>query len=127
MKKSKYSFEQLNIAKHLLYWTALIIPLSIAVGSLVALFLWIMEIAATVRWTHLWLIFFLPLAGVLITFVYKKYGKNSDAGNNLVMDEIHKPGGGIPSCMAPLVLISTVITPLFGGSAGREGTGSGGG
>ncbi len=117
-----YSFEQVKIAKHLLYWTALIIPVSIAIGSLVALFLWIMDIAASTRWAHLWLIFFLPLAGVLITFIYKKYGKNSDAGNNLIMDEIHKPGGGIPARMAPLVLISTVITHLFGGSAGREGT-----
>lgn len=122
MQNPRYSFEQVKIATHLLYWTALIIPLSIAVGSLVALFLWIMEIAAATRWAHLWLIFFLPLAGVLITFLYKQYGKNSDAGNNLIMDEIHKPGGGIPTRMTPLVLISTVITHLFGGSAGREGT-----
>lgn len=122
MQNPRYSFEQVKIATHLLYWTALIIPLSIAVGSLVALFLWIMEIAAATRWAHLWLIFFLPLAGVLITFLYKQYGKNSDAGNNLIVDEIHKPGGGVPTRMTPLVLISTVITHLFGGSAGREGT-----
>jgi len=38
------------------------------------------------------------------------------------MDEIHMPGGGIPTRMAPLVLVTTVITHLFGGSAGREGT-----
>jgi H+/Cl- antiporter ClcA len=38
------------------------------------------------------------------------------------MDEIHDPGGGIPFRMAPLVLFTTVITHLFGGSAGREGT-----
>jgi len=38
------------------------------------------------------------------------------------MDEIHEPGGGVPARMAPLVLIGTLITHLFGGSAGREGT-----
>jgi H+/Cl- antiporter ClcA len=38
------------------------------------------------------------------------------------MDEIHEPGGGIPARMAPLVLLTTIITHLFGGSAGREGT-----
>jgi H+/Cl- antiporter ClcA len=59
---------------------------------------------------------------LLIMFLYKYYGKNSDGGNNLIMDEIHKPGGGIPTRMAPLVLFSTIITHLFGGSAGREGT-----
>ncbi|WP_423127732.1 voltage-gated chloride channel family protein [Gaoshiqia sp. Z1-71] len=54
--------------------------------------------------------------------LYRFKGKNAEAGNNLVMDEIHKPGGGIPARMAPFVLITTVVTHLFGGSAGREGT-----
>ena len=39
---------------------------------------------------------------------------------NLIMEEIHAPGGGVPLRMAPLVLVTTVITHLFGGSAGRE-------
>lgn len=122
MNKIKYSFEQLTIAKHLLYWTALIIPVSLVTGSLVALFLWLLDLATTIRWQNLWLVFFLPLAGLLITFLYKHFGKNADAGNNLIMDEIHKPGGGVPFRMTPLILFSTVITHLFGGSAGREGT-----
>jgi H+/Cl- antiporter ClcA len=91
-------------------------------GSLVALFLWLLDLATQARWNNLWLIFFLPLAGLLITFLYKFYGKNTDAGNNLIMDEIHKPGGGVPTRMTPLVLFSTIVTHLFGGSAGREGT-----
>lgn len=122
MKKFAYSFEQFKIARHLLYWTILVIPVSIAVGSMVALFLRLLDIATVIRWNNIWLIFLLPLAGVLITFLYKTFGKNSDGGNNLIMDEIHKPGGGIPTRMAPLVLFATVITHLFGGSAGREGT-----
>ncbi len=122
MNKYRYSFEQVKIARHLLYWTMLIVPVSIAVGSLVALFLWLLDLATVTRWQNLWLIFLLPLAGLLITFLYKTYGKNSDAGNNLIMDEIHKPGGGVPFRMSPLVLFSTIITHLFGGSAGREGT-----
>ncbi|MGC4037740.1 MAG: voltage-gated chloride channel family protein [Chitinophagaceae bacterium] len=122
MNKSKYSFEQVKIARHLVYWTLLIVPVAIVTGSLVALFLWLLDLATATRWHHLWLIFLLPLAGILITFLYKFYGKNSDAGNNLIMDEIHKPGGGIPLRMAPFVLVSTIITHLFGGSAGREGT-----
>lgn len=122
MNKFRYSFEQVKIARHLLYWTALIVPVSIVTGSLVALFLWLLDMATAIRWNNLWLIYLLPLAGLLITFLYKAYGKNSGAGNNLIMDEIHKPGGGIPTRMAPLVLFSTIITHLFGGSAGREGT-----
>lgn len=122
MNKFRYSFEQVKIARHLLYWTLLIVPVSLVTGSLVALFLWLLDLATAARWQNLWLIFLLPAAGLLITFLYKSIGKNSDAGNNLIMDEIHKPGGGIPTRMTPLVLFSTIITHLFGGSAGREGT-----
>lgn len=64
----------------------------------------------------------MPLSGILIYFLYKLSGKNAEDGNNLIMDEIHSPGGGVPFRMAPLVLLTTVITHLFGGSAGREGT-----
>jgi H+/Cl- antiporter ClcA len=112
----------INIAASILYWALLIAPLSFVVGSLVALFLWLLDLVTTLRWNNLSLICLLPVAGLLITFLYKKWGKNAEAGNNLVIDEIHQPGGGIPISMAPLVLVSTIITHLFGGSAGREGT-----
>lgn len=122
MSKLNYSLEQFRIAKHLIRWTVLVLPVAIAVGSMVALFLWLLELATHTRWANMWLIYLLPLAGILIYVLYKYWGKNSEAGNNLIMDEIHKPGGGIPFRMAPLVLATTVITHLFGGSAGREGT-----
>jgi len=43
-------------------------------------------------------------------------------GNNLIIDEFHDPQAVIPFRMAPLVLLGTIFTHLFGGSAGREGT-----
>lgn len=122
MKIKTYAPEQFHIAKHLLFWTVIIIPVAVITGSLVALFLWMLDLATLTRNTNRWLLFLLPLAGIFIAFIYKKYGKNSIAGNNLILEEIHKPGGGIPFRMAPLVLLSTIITHLFGGSAGREGT-----
>lgn len=54
--------------------------------------------------------------------MYRYLGQNSEAGNNLVMDQIHEPEVGVPTRMALLVLLGTLITHLFGGSAGREGT-----
>ncbi len=92
------------------------------VGSIVALFLWLLTNSILFRFSHPYLLYFLPIAGVAIHFIYKLWGKSSERGNNLIMDEIHKPGGGIPPQMGPLVLITTVVTHLFGGSAGREGT-----
>ena len=123
MLQKKYpSFEQFFIFSRLLRWTLLVIPVALTAGSLVALFLWLLDKAIYFRFGHPWLLFLLPLAGIGIYVLYKYLGKNSEAGNNLLMDEIHTPGGGIPARMAPLVLITTVITHLFGGSAGREGT-----
>ncbi|HWK08206.1 MAG TPA: voltage-gated chloride channel family protein [Puia sp.] len=122
MKQLKTSFEHFFIVSHLFRWTLLVIPVSFTAGSLVALFLWLLDKAMQLRWANPWLLFLLPLAGILIWFLYRYLGKNSDAGNNLIMEEIHEPGGGVPARMAPLVLFATVMTHLFGGSAGREGT-----
>ncbi|MGC4232342.1 MAG: voltage-gated chloride channel family protein [Niabella sp.] len=122
MKKIKTSFEPLFIVSYLFKWTLLVLPVSITVGSLVALFLWLLEEAIHYRFAHPWLLFLLPLAGIFIYILYKYSGKNAEGGNNLIMDEIHEPSGGVPFRMAPLVLLTTIITHLFGGSAGREGT-----
>jgi len=49
-------------------------------------------------------------------------GRPDEGGNNLIVEQIHEPGAGVPLRMAPLILVSTIVTHLFGGSAGREGT-----
>jgi len=122
MKKKIGSLQQFVIASHLVKWTLLAIPVAATVGSLVALFLWLLDKVTALRYQNGWLLFLLPPAGVVIYLLYRYLGKNAEAGNNLIMDEIHAPGGGVPLRMAPLVLVTTIITHLFGGSAGREGT-----
>lgn len=69
-----------------------------------------------------WLHYLLPLAGLGIVIVYLRFGKNVEAGNKLLIEEIHNPQKTIPLRMTPLVLFGTLATHLFGGSAGREGT-----
>lgn len=120
--KNKITAEHLSIIRYLIKWTALTLPVGLAVGSMVALFLWLLNWAVFFRFDHAWLLFLLPVSGVVIHFLYKLWGKSSEKGNNLIMEEIHEPGGGVPSRMGPLVLLTTIITHLFGGSAGREGT-----
>lgn len=122
MKKISTAFNQLFISGHLLRWTLLVIPVALITGSLVAVFLLALDNVTRFRWQHEWLLFLLPLAGIFIHFLYKLVGRNAEAGNNLIIDEIHEPGGGVPPRMAPMVLVTTLITHLFGGSAGREGT-----
>lgn len=122
MKKTKFHIEQLEIAQQLLRLSAFIVPISIFIGLLVALFLWLLEFVTKTRWQYPWFIYLLPLAGVIIYGLYKFFGKNAGAGNNLILNEIHQPNSGVPLRMAPLILLTTVLTHLVGGSAGREGT-----
>lgn len=91
-------------------------------GAASALFLWLLDRATTFRTTHEWLVFLLPIAGLGLGWLYERFGQSIRAGNNLIVDTIHDDGPEIPLRMAPMVLLGTVVTHLFGGSAGREGT-----
>lgn len=103
-------------------WTVILLLLAVAVGSASAFFLWALDAVTRVRFAHPGLLFLLPVAGLFIGALYQLYGKSASGGNNLLIDEIHQPGAGVPRRMAPLILIGTLATHLFGGSAGREGT-----
>ena len=105
-----------------LKWLAILIPMAALVGSASAFFLWSLDALTRVRFQQPWVLYLLPIAGIAIAWMYQRFGGKSAAGNNLIIDEIHQPGGGVPRRMAPLVLIGTLATHLFGGSAGREGT-----
>jgi H+/Cl- antiporter ClcA/PII-like signaling protein len=99
-----------------------VIPVGLLSGSASALFLWSLDRVTELNLEHGWLLFLLPVAGIVVGWTYQRVGKSAEGGNNLILDQIHEPGGGVPSRMAPLILVSTLVTHLFGGSAGREGT-----
>ncbi|MFN6944167.1 MAG: voltage-gated chloride channel family protein [Cytophagaceae bacterium] len=103
-------------------WLLLTVLIGILAGSASSLFLLLLKWSTEYREENLWIIGLLPLAGLLVGFVYHYFGKDVESGNNLLIDEIHKPSRIIPWKMAPLVLWGTVMSHLFGGSAGREGT-----
>jgi H+/Cl- antiporter ClcA len=67
-----------------------------------------------------WLIFFLPMSGVVIAIMYRLFNMSDSRGTNHIINCI-RCAENVPMVMAPLIFISTVITHLFGGSAGREG------
>lgn len=122
MKSGLRHHDHVGLILFALKWFLICIPLALIVGSSVAFFLHALEWATATRWENPWLLYLLPIAGIFIVVVYHRLGGESDGGNNLIMDRIHEPGGGVPRRMAPLVLFGTVVTHLFGGSAGREGT-----
>jgi H+/Cl- antiporter ClcA len=93
-----------------------------ACGVASALFLYLLDVATRAREAHLEIVYALPLAGVAMGFVYERWGAPIKGGNDLVIDTIHEDRVRLPLRMAPMVLVGTVLTHLFGGSAGREGT-----
>lgn len=108
---------------YIVKWLCISAVIGICVGSASAFFLTTLNIATNFREAHVWMIALLPAAGLAISWLYKVWGKGAEAGNNLLIDAIHQPEKTvIPFKMAPLVYVGTIVTHLFGGSAGREGT-----
>lgn len=91
-------------------------------GIAAAIFLITLKWATDFREDHQWIIWLLPFAGLFIGIVYTRYGGDSGRGTGLILEEIHNPKKVLPFRMAPFVLVGTLLTHLFGGSAGREGT-----
>ena len=114
--------EFLEILHYLLRWIPISALVGVLGGTASALLLISLNWATATREAHRWLVALLPLAGLLVGSMYWYLGSSVEAGNNLVLDEIHDPKRTIPLRMTPLILVGTVLTHLFGGSAGREGT-----
>ncbi|MDQ1087540.1 voltage-gated chloride channel family protein [Siphonobacter sp. SORGH_AS_1065] len=107
---------------YLLRWLGLNALVGTLVGSASAFFLVSLDAITQYRESHLWIIALLPLGGFLVGAIYHYWGESVVKGNNQLIEEWQNPTKIIPFKMAPLVLITTLLTHVFGGSAGREGT-----
>jgi H+/Cl- antiporter ClcA len=106
----------------MLEWLFLGVLTGVGCGVASAIFLHALDRATGFRVGHEAIVYTLPLAGLVIGVLYDRWGKPIKGGNNLVIDTVHEDSPQIPLRMGPMVLIGTVLTHLFGGSAGREGT-----
>lgn len=102
--------------------------IGIAIGAWVGIvcglasagFLWSLDEATKTRLSHPELLYGLPFVGIAIVWGYRRFGEKLNT--DLLLERVHDPEGELPVRMAPMVLVGTVLTHLFGGSAGREGT-----
>jgi H+/Cl- antiporter ClcA len=124
LPKSRFRIagDQVRLLVDLGRWIPVASAVGVMAGSASALLLDSLTLATDVRESYRWLILLLAPAGLLVGYVYKVFGSSVEAGNNLILEEIHDPKAVIPVRMTPLVLLGTFMTHLFGGSAGREGT-----
>lgn len=116
--------EYLALGWTLLKWCLLGGAVGLLSGAASAAFLSSLGLATAAREGHPWLLWLLPVAGMAIGWIYDRFGRSVEAGNNLLLERIHEADGDgrVPLRMAPLIAFGTVATHLFGGSAGREGT-----
>lgn len=106
--------------KLFLRWSIFSSVVGLVVGGFSTLFAYCLKEVTDFRTERPELILFLPLAGVFIVFLYHVFRYKNDRGTNMVLSTIHAETE-LPFKMAPLIFISTIVTHLFGGSAGREG------
>ena len=110
---------------YLAKWLFLSILVSVPMGLLASFFLNSLNFVTNYRDSNYYIIFLLPFGGALVSYLYKCYGGSSSKGNNLIIEQIEYMGKNyerVPKRLVPLVLLGTLVTHLFGGSAGREGT-----
>ncbi len=115
--------EGANLMVWFVRWVVVGVGIGIVAGFSAAALLASLTWATDTRIDHGWIVWFLPIAGLVTGCLYHYTGGRAAEGNNLIIDEIHEPRAGVPRRMAPLIFFSTFVTQLFGGSAGREGTG----
>lgn len=101
-------------------WVVIAVSIGIIGGVVGSLFHMAVNFATSFREGHSWLLFLMPVAGIVIVFLYRTCKIDEETGTNLIISSIRNKIK-VPILMAPLIFISTFITHLVGGSAGREG------
>ena len=109
-----------NYPKNLIKWLVLSFVVGITGGILGSVFHIGIDYLTEVRTQNPFVLWFLPLGGLVIAFLYYISKKHGNLDTNRVLDAV-KGEEKVPLIMAPLIFISTLITHFLGGSAGREG------
>lgn len=111
-----------KLIRKIFKWIILSIAMAIPIGLVVGLYNMILKAANSYRKEHEYLIYFLPIAGLIITFMYLKTKRNAYSGENLLKSEVQSAAKDIPFYMTFVVFIGSLLTTFFGGSAGKEGS-----
>lgn len=106
--------------KEFLRWIFLSTITGLIIGMVSVIFNYGMKYASDFRASHSWVLFFLPLAGIIIVFLYRFFDYENNAGTDTVIECIHSETY-IPPKMAGLIFVSSILTVICGGSVGREG------
>ncbi|MFM7262199.1 MAG: chloride channel protein [Acidimicrobiales bacterium] len=107
--------------RHIARWAVLATFVGIAAGALSAAFIETLDWAGSSREARDWLVWLLPVAGLVVGCAYHYGGRGLERGSNLIIEEIHEHRAGVPLRMSPLIFFGSAVSHLFGASVGREG------
>ena len=114
-----YLSHLLIYARAMAKWLVLSVIVGLLCGLLGSAFHYGVSRATLIRETHAWIIYLLPVAGLLAVALYRLFHTEGQGTNN-ILQEI-QDGKGISLSLIPAIFLTTVLTHLAGGSAGREG------
>ena len=117
MEAVKKSFSYI---KSFIKWIIIALAVGAVGGIIGSIFHKSIDYVTELRGENSWLVFLLPAGGLVIAGVYAIFRSKGKIDTNRVLEAVGKDEK-VPLVMAPLIFISTVITHLLGGSAGREG------
>ena len=103
----------------LLKWMVLGGVIGLVGGIIGSLFHIGVDTATQARLAHPWVLYLMPVGGLAIVGLYR-LTKTEGKGTNDIIASVHF-GEQVPGLLVPVIFVSTVITHLCGGSAGREG------
>ena len=101
-------------------WVLLSSLAGILCGGMSAGFLLLLQATTDLRNENNWLLYLLPIGGLIVGGIYHFFGRSVESGTNLLISEFHDPRTVVPLPMAPLVLAGTLLTQLFGGSLSSQ-------
>ena len=101
-------------------WCILSVIMGVVGGLLGAGFHHALHFVTHLRSEHMWLIYLLPLGGLLSVAIYRHPQMRGNKGTN-EMIEATLDGRHVSPLVAPSIFAATALTHLFGGSGGREG------
>ena len=120
VRSLRYSIHCISHLRLFIRWLVLSLMAGLVIGGIGILFALCMTEAVKLRSRYPNIMFLMPIGGIIIVLLYRLFKYQNDRGTNMVIASIHAEAE-IPGKMAPMIFISTIITHLVGGSAGREG------
>lgn len=111
-----------KLIRKIFKWIILSIAMAIPIGIVVGLYNMILKAVNSYRNEYEYLVYFLPIAGLIITFMYLKTKRNAYSGENLLKSEVQSAAKDIPFYMTFVVFIGSLLTTICGGYAGKEGS-----